>query len=41
MGGLLTLDSFITTFPQLDTSSAAYNALSPSGKNHQSTIQGE
>lgn len=41
MGGLLTLNSFITTFPELDTSSPAYNALSPAQKNYQSTIQGE
>ncbi|CRG87564.1 Sugar transporter STL1 [Talaromyces islandicus] len=40
MGGLLTLDSFIKTFPQLDTSSDAYNNLSKSAQLHQSNIQG-
>ncbi|KAL1986050.1 hypothetical protein VTN96DRAFT_7063 [Rasamsonia emersonii] len=40
MGGLLTLDSFIKTFPEIDTSSPAYHALSQSEQNHQSTIQG-
>jgi hypothetical protein len=41
MGGLLTLDSFIKTFPQLDTSSETYNNMSPSAQLHQSNIQGE
>jgi hypothetical protein len=41
MGGLLTLDSFIATFPQLDTSSQKYKDMSPTGQLHQSNIQGE
>jgi sugar porter (SP) family MFS transporter len=40
MGGLLTLDSFIATFPQLDTSSQKYKDMSPTGQLHQSNIQG-
>lgn len=40
MGGLLTLNSFIDTFPQLDTSSKTYNSLPKSAQVHQATIQG-
>ncbi|KAL1989982.1 hypothetical protein VTN49DRAFT_7179 [Thermomyces lanuginosus] len=40
MGGLLTLNSFIQTFPEMDTSSEAFKALSKSERDHQSTIQG-
>lgn len=41
MGGLLTLDSFIRTFPQLDTSSDTYKNMSPADQLHQSNVQGE
>ncbi|MCJ1288134.1 hypothetical protein MMC26_007489 [Xylographa opegraphella] len=40
MGGLLTLPSFYNVFPQIDTTSSHYKALSPSAQNHQSTVQG-
>ncbi|EED17721.1 MFS monosaccharide transporter, putative [Talaromyces stipitatus ATCC 10500] len=40
MGGLLTLDSFISQFPDLDTSSDAYRAMSSSQQMHRSNIQG-
>lgn len=38
MGGLLTLPSFVSTFPEIDTVNTA--GLSPSQVNHISTIQG-
>ena len=40
MGGLLTLPSFYNVFPEIDTTSSRYKALSVSAQNHQSTIQG-
>ncbi|KAL1974960.1 hypothetical protein VTN31DRAFT_5164 [Thermomyces dupontii] len=40
MGGLLTLNSFVKTFPEMDTSSEAFQALSKPERDHQSTIQG-
>ncbi|MCJ1477906.1 hypothetical protein MMC13_006580 [Lambiella insularis] len=40
MGGLLTLPSFYTIFPQIDTTSDKYTSLSVADQNHQSTIQG-
>lgn len=40
MGGLLTLESFITQFPDLDTSSDAFKAMSSSAQMHRSNIQG-
>ncbi|MCJ1398594.1 hypothetical protein MMC11_001794 [Xylographa trunciseda] len=40
MGGLLTLPSFYNVFPEIDTTSSRYTALSTSGQNYQSTIQG-
>jgi hypothetical protein len=41
MGGLLTLNAFVDAFPEIDTSSPAYKALSPTQQNYNSTIQGE
>lgn len=40
MGGLLTLDSFITQFPELDTASDAYKAMSASAQMHRSNVEG-
>lgn len=40
MGGLLTLDSFITQFPDLDTASDSYKAMSKSAQMHRSNIEG-
>ncbi|MCJ1307675.1 hypothetical protein MMC25_001323 [Agyrium rufum] len=40
LGGLLTLNSFVKTFPQIDTTDAGTAGLTPSQKNHRSTIQG-
>lgn len=42
MGGLLTLHSFVTTFPEIDTTDATEAAqhLNGSQKTHRSTIQG-
>jgi hypothetical protein len=40
MGGLLTLPSFIKTFPEINTTTAAMNALTPSQRNHRTTVQG-
>jgi hypothetical protein len=39
-GGLLTLESFYTVFPKIDTTSSRYTSLSAGEKNHVSTIQG-
>jgi hypothetical protein len=41
MGGLLTLNAFVDTFPEIDTSSPTYKALSPTQQNYNSIIQGE
>ena len=41
MGGLLTLDAFVKIFPEIDTSSSTYKALSPAQQNYNSTIQGQ
>ncbi|KAJ5224517.1 uncharacterized protein N7469_008020 [Penicillium citrinum] len=40
MGGLLTLNSFITTFPQIDTTAAGELGLSAAEKSTRSTVQG-
>ncbi|KAJ5570004.1 uncharacterized protein N7459_009434 [Penicillium hispanicum] len=40
MGGLLTLNSFVTTFPQIDTTEAGMMGLSADQKNTRSTVQG-
>lgn len=40
VGGLLTLSTFYTQFPDLDTSSASYQAMSPSARMHRSNIEG-
>lgn len=42
MGGLLTLSSFVKTFPEIDTTDATETAqrLNGSQKTHRSTIQG-
>lgn len=40
MGGLLTLDSFVAQFPELDTSSSSYLAMSPADQRHRSNIEG-
>lgn len=40
MGGLLTLDSFVQTFPKIDTKSAAEAGMTKAERNHRSTIQG-
>lgn len=43
MGGLLTLSSFVKTFPEIDTTAATEMAqhLNASQKTHRSTIQGD
>ena len=42
MGGLLTLDSFVKTFPEIDITAVTETAqhLDASQKTHRSTIQG-
>lgn len=40
MGGLLTLNSFVTTFPQIDTTNAGEMGLSAAEKSTRSTVQG-
>lgn len=40
MGGLLTLNSFVTTFPQIDTTKAGEMGLSAAEKSTRSTVQG-
>lgn len=40
MGGLLTLSSFVTTFPQIDTTKAGEMGLSPEQTSTRSTVQG-
>ena len=42
MGGLLTLNSFVKTFPEIDTTATTEMAqhLNASQKTHRSTIQG-
>jgi hypothetical protein len=40
MGGLLTLNSFITQFPELDTSSASYQAMKKPQQIVRSDVQG-
>ena len=42
MGGLLTLNSFVKTFPEIDTTKATETAqnLNASQQTHRSTIQG-
>ncbi|MCJ1353731.1 MAG: hypothetical protein MMC33_003718 [Icmadophila ericetorum] len=40
MGGLLTLNAFVKTFPQIDVNPGDEIGLSQSQKNHRSTIQG-
>lgn len=42
MGGLLTLSSFVKTFPEIDTTAATETAqhLNASQQTHRSTIQG-
>ena len=42
MGGLLTLSSFVKTFPEIDTTTATETAqhLNASQQTHRSTIQG-
>ena len=41
MGGLLTLPSFVETFPEIDVTDAGTRGLDQSQKNHKSTIQGK
>lgn len=40
MGGLLTLGSWVRTFPEIDTTTKALEGLSQAEKDHRSTIQG-
>lgn len=40
MGGLLTLNSFVKTFPAINTTPSGMAGLTPAEKNHRSTIQG-
>lgn len=40
MGGLLTLNSFVTTFPQIDTTKAGELGLNAAEKSNRSTVQG-
>ena len=40
MGGLLTLDSFVKTFPSIDTTSAGLKGLTPEEKQTRSNVQG-
>lgn len=40
MGGLLTLNSFVTTFPEIDTTKAGEMGLSPAETSTRSTVQG-
>lgn len=40
MGGLLTLNSFVTTFPEIDTTKAGEIGLSAAQKSTRSTVQG-
>jgi MFS family permease len=40
MGGLLTLNSFVTTFPQIDTTKAGEMGLSAAETSTRSTVQG-
>lgn len=40
MGGLLTLNSFVITFPQIDTTKAGEMGLTPAEKSFRSTVQG-
>ncbi|KAJ5125479.1 hypothetical protein N7448_004799 [Penicillium atrosanguineum] len=40
MGGLLTLNSFVTTFPQIDTTKAGEMGLSAAERSTRSTVQG-
>ncbi|PGH20721.1 hypothetical protein AJ80_03481 [Polytolypa hystricis UAMH7299] len=40
MGGLLTLPSFVRTFPEIDVTPAGTRGLNASERNHKSTIQG-
>lgn len=40
MGGLLTLNSFVTTFPQIDTTNAGEVGLTAAEKSTRSTVQG-
>lgn len=40
MGGLLTLDAFTKVFPEIDTTARGTQGLTPSQKDHKSTIQG-
>jgi hypothetical protein len=40
MGGLLTLPSFVATFPEIDLTASGTKGLSQSQVNHKSTIQG-
>ncbi|KAI9728259.1 MAG: hypothetical protein M1834_007752 [Cirrosporium novae-zelandiae] len=39
-GGLLTLDSFVKVFPEIDTTAAGLKGLTPAQQDHRSTIQG-
>ena len=41
VGALLGLHAFYTTFPEIDTTSDAYMALSPGERYHKSIIQGQ
>jgi hypothetical protein len=40
MGGLLTLNSFVATFPQIDTTKAGEMGLSAAERSTRSTVQG-
>jgi len=40
MGGLLTLNSFVVTFPQIDTTKAGEMGLTAAEKSTRSTVQG-
>lgn len=41
MGGLLSLGSWVRTFPSIDTTKEGTAGLTPSQVNHRSTIQGK
>lgn len=41
MGGLLSLGSWVKTFPSIDTTAAGTKGLTPAQVNHRSTIQGK
>jgi hypothetical protein len=40
MGGLLLLPSFVATFPEIDTTKAMMETLTPQEQTHRTNIQG-